>query len=268
MSAWTIDPVALRHVCPNLEPDEARRIAEGLGEAFRRYEINTARRAAMAVAQWAHESDHFRTATEYASGDAYEGRMDLGNTQRGDGRRFKGRGRIQITGRANYEAIAVALDLDCVANPDILASPPNSELASGHWWHAHGCNELCDRDDFVALTKRINGGTRGLQDRRRLYALAQKVDGRLVPYQTWAVLRDDERQRMETLAAERRIAERHDGWEHVDPSHLRRATAAKTWLIERRKEIWHKAKDDGPDGWGKWHRRERYALIKEATGDR
>src|SRR4051794_18409071 len=140
MSDWTIDPDALRHVCPNLDLVAAQRIADGLGEAFMRFEINTPRRAAMAVAQWGHESDHFKTATEYASGDSYEGRKDLGNTQKGDGRRFKGRGRIQITGRANYEAIAKALDIDCVDNPDLLAAPPNSELASGFWWSSHGCN--------------------------------------------------------------------------------------------------------------------------------
>lgn len=267
MSDWTIDADALRRVCPNLEPAEARRIADGLGEAFKRYEINTPRRAAMAVAQWGHESDHFRTATEYASGEAYEGREDLGNTQKGDGRRFRGRGRIQITGRANYEAIAKALELDCVANPDILASPPNSELASGHWWHAHGCNGFCDRNDFVGLTKRINGGTRGLDERERLYGLALQVADKLVPFDKWDLLRDDEREQMETLDKERRIAKRNGGWDEIDPGHLERAKAAKNWLAERRKELWHKAKDDGPDGWEKWHRRERYALIKHATGE-
>ena len=264
MSDWTIDPEALRHVCPNLDAEQAAEIADGLGEAFMRFEINTPRRAAMAVAQWAHESDHFRTATEYASGDAYEGRRDLGNTQPGDGRRFKGRGRIQVTGRANNERVAEGLGLDCVNRPDLLAASPHSELASGFWWAANGCNELCDRDDFLALTKRINGGTRGLEDRRRLYARALAVAPKLVPVDRWGVLSEDERERMETLAKARRIARRGGGWKRVDPSHLARAKEAKRWLLERALELEAKAAAQ-PDGWGRFRRRRRHELMKEAT---
>src|SRR4051812_22295486 len=180
-STWTIDAGALQHVCPNLSDEGARAIADGLGEAFARFDITTPRRAAMAVAQWAHESDHFKTATEYASGDSYEGRKDLGNVQQGDGRRFKGRGRIQITGRVNYQAIAKALDIDCIDNPDMLGQSPYSELASGQWWTLHNCNRFCDRDDFVGLTKCINGGTNGLAERQRLHGLAKQVQAKLVP---------------------------------------------------------------------------------------
>ncbi|MDA0161679.1 hypothetical protein OM076_15480 [Solirubrobacter ginsenosidimutans] len=265
MSDWTIDPDALRHVCPNLDAVAARRIADGLGEAFMRFEINTPRRAAMAVAQWGHESDHFKTATEYASGSAYEGRKDLGNTQPGDGRRFKGRGRIQITGRANYAAIAKALELDCVNNPDVLAEPPNSELASGYWWFSHDCNGFCDRDDFVGLTKRINGGTNGLDDRRRLYALATQVAEKLVPVDRWGVLTDDEREWMETLAKERKIAKRNGGWKTIDPSHLARANDAKQHLVARAKELESKSAAE-PNGWRRFGRQKRYDLMKEATG--
>ena len=267
MSHWTIDPDALRHVCPNLDAADAMRIADGLGEAFMRFEINAPRRAAMAVAQWAHESDHFRTATEYASGDAYEGRKELGNTHKGDGRRFKGRGRIQITGRVNYEAIAKALDIDCLNNPDMLGQSPYAELASGQWWKLHGCNGFCDRDDFVGLTKCINGGTRGLDERQRLYGLATQVQAKLVPVDKWGVLAPDELDHMNTLANERRIAKRNGGWQQVDASHLSNATAAKDWLVARRKELWQKATNE-PRGWDRLHRRERFELIKEATGDR
>src|SRR5688572_8016696 len=113
MSSYTVDPGALRHVCPNLSADRAKAIARGLGEAFHKYDINTSRRAAMAVAQFAHESDRFRTSEEYASGSAYEGRRDLGNTKSGDGKRFKGRGRIMVTGRVNYTAVQQAQQVGC-----------------------------------------------------------------------------------------------------------------------------------------------------------
>jgi len=265
MAEWTIHAEALQHVCPNLDAQDAGRIADGLGEAFARFEINTSRRAAMAVAQWAHESDHFKTATEYASGDAYEGRTDLGNTRTGDGRRFKGRGRIQITGRANYEAIAEALDIDCANDPDMLAKSPYSELASGQWWALHSCNRFCDRDDFTGLTRCINGGTNGLDERQRLYGRAKQVAAKLVPFDKWGVLAPDELERMNTLAKERRVASRNGGWEAVDASHLKRAKEAKDWLVERRKELWREAQDE-PNGWSKRDRRGRYNLIRQATG--
>jgi putative chitinase len=267
VAEWTIRADALQHVCPNLSAADARRIADGLGEAFARFDITTPRRAAMAVAQWAHESDHFKTATEYASGDAYEGRQDLGNRQKGDGRRYKGRGRIQITGRVNYQAIAKALDIDCVNDPDLLAQSPYSELASGQWWQLHDCNAFCDRDDFLGLTKRINGGTNGLTARKQLYARALKVQAGLVPFDKWGVLTPDEHDRMTTLAAERRIAKRHGGWDKVAASHRHNASTAKDWLVSRRQELKTKAAAE-PNGWARFKRRERYELIKEATQDR
>jgi putative chitinase len=262
MSTHTISADALRHVCPNLSQADATRIAAGLGEAFHRYGITTERRAAMAVAQWAHESDRFKTSQEYASGSAYEGRRDLGNTQRGDGVRFKGRGRIMITGRANYAAMAKALGLDLIGHPELLTKSPHSELASGQWWSDHGCNAFCDRDDFVGLTRRINGGTNGLADRQALYARAREVARDLVPGDPWAVLTDEERAQMDVLASQRRLAKRNGGWDKVSPSHLEKAKQAKAWLVERRKELRRRA---GEDGWEKGSRRERHDLIKAAT---
>jgi putative chitinase len=268
MSRHTISPDALRTVCPNLSQADAARIAAGLGEAFHRFGINTERRAAMAVAQWAHESDRFKTSQEYASGSAYEGRKDLGNTQRGDGVRFKGRGRIMVTGRANYAAMAKALGLDLLGKPELLAQSPHSELASGQWWKDHDCNSFCDRDDFVGLTRRINGGVNGLADRQALYGTARKVAKDLVPRDTdtdqWAALTKEERAQMDVLAAERRIAKRNGGWEGVDPSHLKRAQEAKAWLIKRREELLGLAQRES-QGWDKASRRERYDVIKAAT---
>jgi hypothetical protein len=80
------------------------------------------------------------------------------------------------------------------------------------------------------------------------------------------VLTDDERERMETLAGERRIARRHGGWRGVDPSHLRRAREAKRWLIQRSSELEAKAAAQ-PNGWRRFGRRRRYELIREATGE-
>jgi predicted chitinase len=264
VSDLTLDPDALRHVCPNLSPESAATIAAGLAQAFQRYKINTERRAAMAVAQWAHESDRFKTGTEYASGDAYEGRRDLGNSRPGDGRRFKGRGRIMITGRTNYTEIGKALGLDCVNHPEMLGKSPYSELASGHWWEAHHCNEFCDRGDFEGLTRRINGGLNGFDDRKALYARAREVSAGLVPRDPWSVLMPQEREQMETLAKERRIAKRNGGWDKVDPSHKAHAVEAKSWLTERRNRIKHEAGTD-PKGWAKANRRARYDLLKSAT---
>jgi putative chitinase len=266
MSRHTISPDALRHVCPNLGQADAARIAAGLGEAFHRYGIDTERRAAMAVAQWAHESDRFKTSQEYASGSAYEGRKDLGNTQRGDGVRFKGRGRIMVTGRANYAAMAKALDLDLTGRPELLAESPYSEMASGQWWNDHACNAFCDRDDFVGLTRRINGGVNGLADRQSLYVRAREVARDLVPRDPWEVLTEEERAQMDILASKRRIAKRNGGWDKVDPSHREQAKQAKAWLAARRKELWRRAKEE-PGGWKKAGRRERYELIKGATDD-
>jgi putative chitinase len=266
MSMWTIDPDGLKHVCPNLSDQQATVVAIGLGEAFHRYGIDTECRAAMAVAQWAEESDHFRTCEEYASGSAYEGRRDLGNIQRGDGVRFKGRGRIMITGRTNYAAMAKVLELDCIAHPELLAQSPHSEIASGQWWQDHDCNSFCDRDDFQGLTKRINGGLNGYDERCRLHKLAQQVAPRLVPRDLWAVLTDDERRQMDTLASERRTAQRHGGWEKVDGSHVQNASKAKHWLMDRCAELERLAGAE-PNGWAKAGRRRRYELMKAVTAD-
>lgn len=172
---------SVRHVCPNLTPAQARVVADALGPAFHKFGITTRRRAAMAVAQFAHESAGFRTTTEYASGAEYEGRRDLGNTHPGDGKRFKGRGYIQITGRANYGAVSQALGHDFLTHPGDLAKSAYAAKASAWWWKAHGCNELADRNDFLGLTRRINGGTNGLASRRVFYRRARLVSLFLVP---------------------------------------------------------------------------------------
>ena len=145
--------------------------AEELGLAanvhFRTYGIlDNSLRLIHFLAQLAHESGNFKYMEEIASGAAYEGRKDLGNTQAGDGKRFKGRGPIQLTGRANYRRYGQQLGIDFENNPAIVAIPSVGLLVACKFWSDNGLNELADKDDVVSITKRINGGTNGLADRK------------------------------------------------------------------------------------------------------
>lgn len=137
--------------------------------------INTKIRMAHWLAQVAHESGELRYTKELASGKAYEGRKDLGNIQKGDGVRFKGRGLIQITGRANYTAYAKFCGYDVVAKPELLEQPVGAVKSAMWYWQTHGLNELADADKFEAITRRINGGTNGLESRRTYLKRAKKV---------------------------------------------------------------------------------------------
>lgn len=133
------------------------------------------------LAQLAHESDGFNTATEYASGKAYEGRADLGNTQKGDGVRFKGRGLIQCTGRSNYSAYSAWKygDDRCVRNPEMLAALPDAVDAAFWYWCVRrpSCRTRAMADDLVGVTKAVNGGKNGLEDRRKKLAQAKQLFG-------------------------------------------------------------------------------------------
>lgn len=130
------------------------------------FEINTTLRMAHFLAQIAHESGELRYTREIASGRAYEGRKDLGNTQQGDGVKYKGRGLIQITGRANYEKYAKYCGFDVVSTPELLERPLGAVKSSMWYWQTHGCNELADGDNLRAITKKINGGYNGIAQRR------------------------------------------------------------------------------------------------------
>src|SRR4029077_3735519 len=120
----------------------------------------------------AQESAHFGVTREFASGEAYEGRLDLGNDRRGDGRRYRGRGLIQTTGRANYREATNDIRRIDPAAPDFEADPVQLEefpwalLAGITYWQRRNINRHADRDDVVAVTKAVNGGTNGLNSRR------------------------------------------------------------------------------------------------------
>jgi putative chitinase len=155
-----------------------RRVAtfiDPLVAAMAEFGITTLARQASFIAQIGHESGQLQYVRVLASGDAYEGRKDLGNTSPGDGRRYKGRGLIQITGRANYAACGVALSLDLLAQPELLEQPVNACRSAAWFWRTHGLNELADAGDQVKVTRRINGGTNGLAERLALFAVAQRV---------------------------------------------------------------------------------------------
>ncbi len=149
--------------------------------------ITTPGRAAAFLAQIGHESGGLQYTREIwgptPAQAGYEGRADLGNTQSGDGHLFRGRGLIQITGRANYRACTLGLRKTLPATPDFEAEPGLLEgprwaaMSAGWYWAEHGCNELADAGQFTALTRRINGGTNGLADRVALWEVAQVAMG-------------------------------------------------------------------------------------------
>lgn len=144
------------------------------------FDINTPLRWSHFLAQIAHESAELRYSEEIASGKAYDtGKLAvrLGNTPQadGDGQMYKGRGLIQITGRANYEAYKKYCGFDVVTKPQLLAQPVGAIRSAMWFWKSKGLNELADRDEFTVITKRINGGINGIEDRRKYLARAKRV---------------------------------------------------------------------------------------------
>jgi len=147
------------------KPELMAPLAEAMNEFFPRYEINTERRLEHFLAQALHEADGFRTLQEYASGQAYEGRKDLGNTQTGDGRKFKGHGIFQTTGRANHAAAGKVMGIDAVNHPELLATPRYAVWSACIYWQSRKLNQYADADDAKTITKKINGGLNGYDDR-------------------------------------------------------------------------------------------------------
>ena len=148
-----------------------------LNDTLTAYDTATLLRAAHFLAQTCHESAGFRTTEEFADGSAYEGRTDLGNTQPGDGPLFKGRGLIQLTGRANYAKYGPLMGVDLIADPDAAAEPVMSLKIACEFWKQHGLNTFADADDIMTITRRINGGLNGIDDRQALLATAKAVLG-------------------------------------------------------------------------------------------
>lgn len=146
-----------------------------LNTAMEEFHIDTFLRCAAFLAQIAHESGELWFTKEIATGKAYEGRRDLGNTQDGDGQRYKGRGLIQITVRYNYRKCGIALNVDFEQTPELLEGRVNACRSAAWWWKYHGLNELADDCEFRAITRRINGGYSGEEKRQAYYDVALKV---------------------------------------------------------------------------------------------
>ncbi len=163
----------------SIAPQGRSDIIDGLVQYFNQYAndygITNYLRLCHFWAQAAEEADGFATLEEYASGAAYEGRRDLGNTQPGDGRRFKGRGIFMITGRANYQKYGKLLGVDLISNPKIASDPQIAVQTALEYWKDHGLNALADADDVNGITYRINGGYNGLSTRKLYLERAKTV---------------------------------------------------------------------------------------------
>lgn len=184
MSVKITAPV-LKAIAPQA-PNDVSKFVDPLNETMAKYEINTLHRMAMFLAQLVHESGGFRYVKEIwgptAAQKRYEGRKDLGNTHAGDGSRYRGRGCIQITGRNNYKLVSAALGVDFVSAPEKLEEPHWAVMSAGWFWDGRDLNEYADKpaswrskrkeDPFTTITRLINGGLNGLDDRRKYYARA------------------------------------------------------------------------------------------------
>lgn len=145
-----------------------------LNEFIDKYNITTPIRVRMFLAEVGHESGQLRYSEELASGEAYEGRKDLGNIEVGDGKKYKGRGLIQLTGRSNYSELSNAFGVDFINNPSLLKEPEWAVKSACWFWNRKFLNSIADTGDFKKVTKIINGGYNGLEDRLKLYELAKQ----------------------------------------------------------------------------------------------
>jgi putative chitinase len=148
-----------------------------LNAAMAQFMVNTAKRQAAFLAQVAQESGELRYLEETNGGAQYEGRADLGNVEPGDGALFKGRGLIQITGRTNYTQCGTYLGIDLITDPTQLATPKYASLSAGWFWADNGLNGLADMDKFGTITKLINGGYNGLDNRIAYWLRAREALG-------------------------------------------------------------------------------------------
>lgn len=217
--------------------------------AMAEFSITSQARAQMFLAQILHESGGLRFFEEIwgptAAQQGYEGRRDLGNTRSGDGKRYKGRGPIQLTGRANYRSFGPQLRLDLEGKPELASQHAIGWRIAGLYWKSHGCNELADTGDFIAVTKRINGGTNGLAERQRYLRTLQASDCK--PHDRWA----------QYTPAELRWINEYDRTKSPD-----RRRVLRRVMTEQRKRLFIEA---ARSGWDKANRRARWRSLRSRT---
>ncbi len=197
----------LKEIMPNASDDNITLYLPGLNDQMAKFEINTSLRQAQFIAQIAHESGSLRYNTENLNYSAkallavfgkyfptqeeadayarqpekiasrvYANRMGNGDEASGDGWKFRGRGLIQLTGHDNYQQLTNAFDQDFISNPDPVADNPEYAVGAATWfWDSRDLNTYADQDDIRAITKRINGGYNGLEDREEFLARAKSV---------------------------------------------------------------------------------------------
>jgi putative chitinase len=179
---FEITPALLRKIEPGANQWVIDALAPHLNKWMPHYSIDSTKEIHHFLPQLGHESAHFRTLTEYADGSAYEGRRDLGNVYAGDGRRYKGRGPIQCTGRNNYRFYGQRIGVDLENNPEKAAEPEIGVRIACEYWTVNGLGKIAETDRGIVqgpngpvdtteialqqITKRINGGYNGLADRR------------------------------------------------------------------------------------------------------
>lgn len=213
----------------------------------KRFGLDTPHRIAQLVAQVLHETGSFRWDREIwgptAAQKKYEGRKDLGNTQKGDGQRYMGRGDIQITGRYNYreftEWCRKNIDPDCPdfeADPELINTDPWEGLVAIWYWDEHGLNKYADRGDIEQITKRINGGLNGYEDRIDYYArislvlLGYPVDG-LEEFQKAKGLKVDNDPGARTRSA------LHEALVNMTPGEMAKTNVLVAPVVEEKKVI-------------------------------
>ena len=172
----------LSKMLPNATKENIQKFYQPLIETCSIFKIDTPERIAAFIAQLAHESGSLQYVKEIATGEAYDvGRLAerLGNTPEddGDGEKYKGRGLIQITGLSNYKEIAKTYNIDCVNHPEILEQPKYAALVSGNYWHTRKLNVFADSGNFKEITRKINGGYNGLEDRIKHWERCKLVMG-------------------------------------------------------------------------------------------
>ncbi|HEX7176840.1 MAG TPA: glycoside hydrolase family 19 protein [Pyrinomonadaceae bacterium] len=181
----TITQDQLRRIMPGANSARLALFLPHLQAAMDEFQINTPLRAAAFLAQLAHESGQLRFMEEIWGPTSAQRRYEpvtslsrtLGNTVTGDGFRFKGRGPIQLTGRANYQRFGGLLGLDLVGNPSLAATPEVAFRIAALFWQNRGLNAFADTGNFREITRRINGGFNGLADRVNFYNRAKAILG-------------------------------------------------------------------------------------------